>query len=116
MGRCHLQCDELRDDAGRVRVVYRRPDWEDFVAVACTEIRACGAANVQIARRLRAMLDNLIASLPSYRHAALLAERERLDRVIETLYPVPADLALARIGDTQGLGGSARASSKPSTA
>ena len=30
---------------------------------------ACGASNVQIARRLRAMLENLIATLPARRHA-----------------------------------------------
>ena len=50
-------------------MIYRTPNWEDFVHVACHEIRACGAGNVQVARRMRAMLDNLVASLPPYRHA-----------------------------------------------
>jgi hypothetical protein len=36
-------------------------------------------------------------------------ERGRLDRMLETLYSLPDDLALARIPDSQGLGGSSRA-------
>ena len=60
LGRRHLRPDVMLDAAGQPRVIFRTPNWEDFVHVACTEIRACGAANVQIARRLRAMLQNLI--------------------------------------------------------
>ena len=106
VGKRRLRGEEIADDAGRTRVIYRTPNWEDFVHVACTEIRACGANNVQIARRLRAMLDNLVASLPAFRHPALLEERQRLDKVVEASYSLPADRALARIPDPQGLGGS----------
>ena len=55
---------------------------------SCTEIRAYGAGNVQIARRLRAMLDNLVATLPAHRHAALDAERRRLDLAIASRYTI----------------------------
>lgn len=113
VGKRRLQCDEISDDSGRVRLIYRTPNWEDYVHVACNEIRTCGAANVQIARRLRAMLDNLCASLPAYRRIALDQERGRLDRALETLYPIPEDLALARIPDAQGLGGSPAANFHP---
>ena len=34
-------------------LILRTPNWEDFVHIACTEIRACGAGSVQIPRRLR---------------------------------------------------------------
>ena len=51
------------------------------------------------------MGENLIQSLPEYRHAALHRELALLDREIEALYPFPEDLALARIADSQGLGG-----------
>jgi uncharacterized membrane protein len=107
VGRRRLHGDVLTDGLGQPRVIFRTPNWDDFVHLACTEIRASGAGNMQIARRLRALLNNLIASLPRHRHQALIDERDRLDRVLETLYPLPADLALARIADTQGLGGSA---------
>jgi hypothetical protein len=40
------------------------------------------------------------------RQPALRVELELLDRAIETLFILPEDLAVARIPDTQGLGGS----------
>jgi hypothetical protein len=61
---------------------------------------------MQIARRLRAMLDDLAATLPAYRRPALEAERRCLDGVLDTLYSLAEDRALARIADMQGLGGS----------
>lgn len=109
VGRRELQREELTDAQGRVRVIYRTPNWDDYVHVACNEIRTCGAGSVQIARRLRAMLDNLAVSLPAHRRPALDEERARLDRMLEALYPIPSDLALARVADSQGLGGSSSA-------
>jgi uncharacterized membrane protein len=106
VGRRRLQSETILDSAGKVRVIYRTPDWEDFVQVACREIRIYGGANVQVSRRLRAMFENLTASLPSYRHAALEHEAELLARALPSLYRQPEDLALAQIPDVQGLGGS----------
>ena len=109
VGRRRLHGEEIGDHTEPRRVIFRTPNWEDYVHVAFTEIRACGASNVQIARRLRAMLDNLVASLPKHRRVPLEDERQRLDRVLESLYALPEDLALARIADSQGLGGSSGA-------
>jgi hypothetical protein len=64
------------------------------------------AQNIQIARRLRAMIANLIDTLPAEHHSALRKELELLDRTIAKLYVLPEDLKLARIPDSQGLGGS----------
>jgi uncharacterized membrane protein len=104
VGQRRLRGETLLDQTGRVRVICRTPNWEDFVHLACHEVRSCGANNVQIARRLRAMLDNLTTSLPPHRQTALAQERDRLDRTIATLYPIPEDLELARKPDLQGLG------------
>jgi len=102
--------DSYRHDAqGRLRVVFPTPDWEDFVQLTCREIRIYGTENLQIARRLRAMIDNLDEVLPEPRKAALRLERDLLDRMIEKVYLLPEDAALARIADKQGLGGSAQA-------
>lgn len=106
VGQRRLRGEVIADDAGTPRVIFRTPNWEDFVHVACHEIRMCGAANAQVARRMRAMLENLVRALPEYRHAALRGELSLLDRTIEKLYPFPEDLALVRIADPQGLGGS----------
>jgi uncharacterized membrane protein len=109
VGRRHLHDEQIADDAGRLRVIFPTPNWDDFVQLACREIRLYGAENFQIARRLRAMLDNLMKTLPESRRPALRLELDLLDRTIEKLYPLPEDLATARIADTQGLGGSSGA-------
>ena len=106
VGNRQLRSESIADAAGVLRVIYRTPNWEDFVHLSCHEIRAYGAGNVQVARRMRALFDNLVSSLPPYRHEALDQESRRLDRTIESLYAIPEDLALARIPDSQGLGGS----------
>lgn len=107
VGRRELGNEYVCDAQGRLRVVLPVPDWEDFVQLTCREIRIYGAENLQIARRLRAMLDNLEETLPEYRRTALRLERDLLDRTIDKVYLLPEDAALARIADTQGLGGSA---------
>jgi len=105
VGRRHLHDETIRDAAGQVRVILRTPNWEDFVHIACNEIRACGAGSVQIPRRMRAMLENLIRTLPAQRHLALREQLDLLDRTLPDYYKLPEDLALARIADAQGLGG-----------
>ena len=106
LGRRRLRGEVVADDYGAPRVIYRTPNWEDYIQVSCQEIRSCGAGNIQVARRLRALLEDLLVALPPHRHECLELERRRLDQVIEALYPLPDDRALARIPDSQGLGGS----------
>jgi uncharacterized membrane protein len=104
VGRRHLHDEVIRDSAGNVRVVYSTPDWDDFVELSCREIRLYGATNFQIARRLRAMLENLQQALPEARWPALHQEIDLLDRTLERLNLLEPDLALARTPDLQGLG------------
>jgi uncharacterized membrane protein len=75
------------------------------VHLSFSEIRACGSNNLQIVRRLRAMIDNLVQTLPAPRHAALLQQLNLLNREIERNFIYPEELSLAHIGDAQGLGG-----------
>ncbi|MFO1394743.1 MAG: DUF2254 domain-containing protein [Steroidobacteraceae bacterium] len=109
VGKRRLHDEFVHDPAGRVRLVLRTPNWDDFVHIAFTEIRACGANNVQIARRMRAMLENLVRTLPGTRQTALLQQLDLLDRTLAETYRFPEDLALARVPDPQGLGGAAPA-------
>ena len=51
------------------------------------------------------MIENLIQTLPKHRHPILQRELTLLDREIERYFVYPEDLALARMGDPQGLGG-----------
>jgi uncharacterized membrane protein len=105
VGKCDLRTDEILSKSGKLRVIFRTPNWEDFVHLAFSEIRYCGSNNLQIVRRLRAMIENLVQTLPQHRHMALLGELSLIDREITKNFSYPEDLALARIADTQGLGG-----------
>jgi uncharacterized membrane protein len=106
VGRRNLRGEVILDDGGQPRLIFRTPNWEDYVNVACSEIRACGANNIQVARRMRAMLENLRSTLPEHRRPALSVQLDLLDWAIQTHFSRPEELALARIPDSQGLGGS----------
>jgi uncharacterized membrane protein len=105
VGKRHLRADSIVDESGKLRVIFRTPNWEDFVTLACTELRRYGSDSIQVVRRLRAMIENLILTLPEDRHAALQAQVSLLDHAIRAIYITPEELVLARTTDTQGLGG-----------
>jgi uncharacterized membrane protein len=105
VGSRRLDDGRVRDLAGRLRLVYRAPGWEDFVHLAVTEIRQFGSQSIQVARRLRAMLENLIQTLPEERASLLRQELSLLHRSAERFFPEPEDQALAAVSDFQGVGG-----------
>ncbi|HVG92690.1 MAG TPA: DUF2254 domain-containing protein, partial [Alphaproteobacteria bacterium] len=78
LGQRRLEIGEFQDDAGSVRVVAEFPSWDDFLHLGFEEIRAYGAKSVQIMRRMKALVADLLAVLPVERHAALKYWRERL--------------------------------------
>ena len=105
VGKRALRNHEIRDELGQPRVVLRTPNWENFVHISFREIRERGAGSLQIERRLRAMIVNLIKTLPAHRHPPLQIELELLDRATVRAHFFPEDIVLARIPDSQGLGG-----------
>lgn len=105
VGRRRLDDERVRDASGVVRLLYRTPDWEDFVRLAVTEIRQFGGTSIQIARRLRAMLENLIQTLPAERVPLLRQELAVLNRSAARCFSDPEDLAMAEESDFQGVGG-----------
>jgi uncharacterized membrane protein len=105
VGNRQLDDGRVRGQAGRLRLVYRTPDWADFVHLAVTEIRQFGSTSIQVARRLRAMIENLIECLSEERAALLRPELTMLHRSSERSFSEPEDRALANISDLQGVGG-----------
>jgi len=93
------------DKAGNVRLLYRTPNWEDFVQLAVTEIRQYGGDSIQVMRRLKAMLDNLIEALPEKRAPLLRLELSLLEATSKRRFADLYDQALAETGDVQGIGG-----------
>ena len=104
LGGRRLGSGVARDSAGETRLIYRTPDWEDFVTLAVTEIRLCGATSPQVTRRLQMMFEHLLKVVPAERAAALRTQEKLLARTIERSYADAEDRALARVSDEQGFG------------
>lgn len=99
-----LPLGPVRLTAGEGSVVLRAPTWSDIVDLALLEVVDAGMNQVQVTRRLTAMLNDLLADLPEYRHRALLGHKRRLADGIEQM---PPDYqTIAHTGDRQGIGGS----------
>jgi uncharacterized membrane protein len=105
LGGRRLDDGRVCDAAGQLRLTYRTPDWEDFVQLAITEIRHFGGTSIQVARRLRAMIEDLIQTLPEERTHLLRDELKVLHRSIARYFTEPEDRALADVSDFQGVGG-----------
>jgi uncharacterized membrane protein len=106
VGRRHLADGHEEDASGAVRLVYRTPDWEDFVQLGMTEIRQYGRDSIQVQRRLQAMVEDLLETLPHERHPILHKKLALLDTSRKRAFPDVDDQVLAESGDLQGIGGS----------
>jgi len=109
----HLSTGTVTDRRGAVRFVYPTPTWEDLVELALEEIRAFGAGQYQVARRLRALLDDLIADLPEGRRPPLVEQGTLLDDAVASAIP-QNQRAAALAPDHQGIGMSRRGSNDAS--
>jgi uncharacterized membrane protein len=99
---------EVLDDEGTVRLIFPAPPWEAFLSIALEETRLFGATSIQVVRRLRALLDDLAATVPDCRRAAVQAQIEALEASVSASYGTPADLLSAGTGDRQGIGSPGR--------
>jgi uncharacterized membrane protein len=105
VGTRDLSTGRVHDRRGRLRLISRTPDWEDFVSLAVTEIRLYGAGSIQVPRRLRAMLEKLIEVLPPGRAPALREQLSLLERSVQRAFEDLEDQRRADIPDVQGVGG-----------
>ena len=65
---------------GRLRFIYPTPTWEDFLALAVTEIRVYGHDSPSVVSAMRRMLDGLTNLTQPWRHDAIRHQRALLDR------------------------------------
>jgi uncharacterized membrane protein len=89
------------DEAGHVRVVLPRPGWEAFVHLGLDEIRQYGRGSLQILRRLRAVIDDLLTVVPPQRRAPLVRQLELLDQARARGLDSEGERRLAGSGDRQ---------------
>ncbi|MCP9989349.1 DUF2254 domain-containing protein [Streptomyces albogriseolus] len=95
----------LADRDGRPRAVVPGRGWEEYLELGVTEVREYGVGSLQVCRRLRALLDGLLAGVPDGRRPAVRRQLALLDDAVERAYPEGVRRTLARTGDRQGIGG-----------
>ncbi|HSB35717.1 MAG TPA: DUF2254 family protein, partial [Thermoanaerobaculia bacterium] len=105
VGLRRLDTGHVFDGAGRLRLAYRTPNWEDLVDLAVTEIRHYGKDSIQIARRMRAMLESLIRVVPEERAVRLREELDLLHRAVDRTFLDAEDRGRADRADSLGMGG-----------
>jgi uncharacterized membrane protein len=94
----------LADETGTVRVRFPAPRWDMFVALAFDEIILYGAGSLQVARRLHALLTDLLATAPPGRGEVVADRLTTLRRLVKQAQPDPAFATEATRPDRQGIG------------
>lgn len=99
-----LDVGVIRDANGKVLVGISTPRWDDFVELGIGEVLRYGEGSLQIARRLRALLDELLATVPAMRRPQLEILGERLKASVERAFTDPEEREFASQPDRQGVG------------
>jgi uncharacterized membrane protein len=102
-----------RDAHGDVRLIERVMSWEGYVRLAFDELRLAGAGSPQVARRLRAALEDLRAVASPERQPPLDRQLELLEAAVGRAYSDDEDIDAALIPDMQGIGSGADVMSHP---
>jgi uncharacterized membrane protein len=102
-----------RDAHGHVRLVERVMSWEGYVRLAFEELRLAGAGSPQVARRLRAALEDLRAVASPERQPPLDRQLGLLEAAVRRAYSDDEDIDAALIPDVQGIGSGPDVTSRP---
>jgi uncharacterized membrane protein len=97
----------VRGDDGAELGLVRAPTWTDYLELAVTEIRHYGAGSAQVARRLHALYDHLLAEIHEAARPRVELERRLLDQALVRTFPDREDQALVGRPDRLGLGAGA---------
>ena len=104
LGQCDLDVGRVYGADGRLRFEMPVPSWDDLVALSLDEIRFCGATSVQVMRRVRALLRDLMDHVLPERRPALEYFLGRVDKGIRRDFADSDDQRDALDQDRQGLG------------
>jgi uncharacterized membrane protein len=108
LGRRRLEIGSFYDAAGEPRLFINFPTWDDFLQLALDEIRFYGAGSIQVMRRMKALVNELIYVLPEQRQPELRNWQERLRLTVERSFADQEDKSDASAEDRQGLGSTRR--------
>ena len=108
LGRRRLEIGAFHDAAGNLRLSISFPTWDDFLSLALDEIRFYGSTSVQVMRRMKALVSELISILPEERQPALRDWQKKLQLTVERSFADQPDKLDASAEDRQGLGSTRR--------
>jgi uncharacterized membrane protein len=108
LGRRRLEIGSYYDSAGSLRLLISFPTWDDFLGLALDEILFCGATSVQVMRRMKALVHELISILPEERRPSLRRFQARLQSTVERSFADQIERLEASTEDRQGLGSTRR--------
>ena len=92
------------DEEGELRLVTRTLGWDGYVRLAFDELRLVGAAQPQVARRLKAALEDLKTVTPLERQPALDRQLDLLKELVGQQFDDEQDISASLIADQQGIG------------
>jgi uncharacterized membrane protein len=104
LGRRRLEIGVFRDNEAKIRVLVPFPSWDDFLRLAFDEIRFYGADSVQVMRRMKALVSEMMSVLTKERHPALKYWQERLKSTVDHSFRDSQEKLDASVEDRQGLG------------
>jgi uncharacterized membrane protein len=97
----------VRDDDGAEVGLVPAPTWTGYLELAVTEIRHYGAGSAQVARRLHALYDHLLAEVDEEARPRVELERRLLNEALARTFPDPEEQAVVGRSDRLGLGAGA---------
>lgn len=92
------------DSDGHLRLIVHVVTWDALVTLAFEEIREYGGSSMQVHRRLRAAIDQLLEIVPNHRHGPLQRQLRLLELSESRNFFDAEERALAAESDESGIG------------
>lgn len=93
-----------KDETGALRLICPRPGWNAYVRLALDEVRQYGKGSIQVTRRLRFLLEDLLRVAPAFRRDELERQLMLLEASAERAFAPPQEAAMAARASPQGHG------------
>lgn len=104
LGNTNLDIGEVTDINGVLRVVFKTPDWKDYLQLALIEIMHYGSRSIQVQRRLKALLFDLKKAVPPDRIEALDTIINWQTQLIQQSFDYEPFRQMASVPDREGMG------------
>ena len=96
--------ETLRDAEGQLRLILPQPTWDGLVRLGLDEIREYGTGSIQVSRRLRALLEDLLTVAPASRRGVLEEQLRLLTKANAQGFQSRTEQRLAETSSQQGHG------------